>query len=197
MREQLSKALGEQLERFALLLDAGVEVDVEPLRADLPSLEARLTSWAAVSGAAQFVSSACLAAQPEAWHCLAGEHALPYVRSDIIARAPLYDRAQLAAAGLLQPPADPLEEAFAAALRAATALALVRAVAERAGSGALMAACWSADEGAAGDGWRKEMVSNLSMEAAADAWFFARNSSDLLPQIVQDNCDAFACGTGC
>ena len=199
VRSTLTAGLGDQLERFALLLDAGVEVDVEPLDSKLPGLEQRLSAWAAVSGASQFASPACLAAQQpsEAWRCLAAEHALEFVQSDIIARAPLYDRDQLAAGGLTGPPVGPLQIAFAEAVRAQTSLTLVRATAGRRGSGALLPACFSGSLGLqAGNGWREETVDGTSMEAAVDAWFYAK-AAPLLSRLLEDGCEGFGCGAGC
>ena len=194
VQTQLRAGLGDKLDRFALLLDSGLDIDLEPLEPQLPTLERRLTAWAELTGAVG--APACVAAHPaELWRCLAAEYALEYVQSDVLARAPLYDSEQLAFGGLTGPPVTPLQAAYAEALRARTALLLARVTAARPGSGAITPACYSADAGQKGSAWRDERVGGVSMEAAVDDWFYA--AATKLPHLLVDDCDGFACGPGC
>ena len=189
--------LGDKLQRFALLLDAGVDVDVAPLSPALPSLEQQLSAWAAFTGlfSNNLIPQACLDVnRGAAWRCLAAQTALPFVRSDLIIRAPLYDSGILAAGGLASAPSSEAETAVAEAVRAATEKALLSLeVASR-----VLPACHESSIATAGDAWRAQAVSGWSMESALQGWVFDTSpSAPSVPSLLADSCVGWGCGPGC
>ena len=185
------------LARVGGLLDSAFWVDRTPIDS-MPSFADQARDVVALANGTSADESACLRAFPgEAWKCLFGQYAVPFLEADFFLHAYQYDMFQLSSdTGVPVPNKTPQQLAYCESFRNLTRASFTQDVVVDRPPGknaALLPACYKHCN-TEGSTFATLVTNGVSLEKAVASWFFGEGSA---PQYIVEDCKGFSCGTTC
>ena len=192
------------LARVGGLLDSAFWVDLTPLAAGVVSFADQARDVVALANASSADQAACAAAYPnkaDAWKCIFGQYAVPYIQSDFFLHAYQYDLFQLSSDTKVPVPnKTPQQLAYCELFRNATRSDFAADVVAPNGPGknaGLLPACYKHCN-TEGSTFSTLATNGVTLQAAVAAWWAgAGEGAAAVPQYIVEDCSGFNCGTDC